>query len=80
MDSSRPSIEHTPASIRTALGLSAIEVAQRAGVHTDTLRALERGDSVTVKTVREVAAVYGLTPDALLRAMEAADGPGRADR
>lgn len=68
----------TPALIREAHGLTLQQAAEKAAIHRETLRSLERGDSVTVKTVRDVAAVYGLTPDALLKAMEVAASQSEA--
>lgn len=72
---------HTPASIRTALGMTQVELADRAtviaretdpaaDVSSQTVSRMERGEGVRVDHLRPIAAALGVTVDVLLAAMD----------
>lgn len=63
-------VEHTPASIRVALGLTQAQVAESAKISRPTLIALERGQASSVTVLQRVAQVYGVPVEDLLAAAE----------
>jgi transcriptional regulator with XRE-family HTH domain len=57
--------------MREERGLSRQELAQEAGISMSTLRSLERGHKVRVKTARSVANVFGVHPSEMGHPVEA---------
>jgi transcriptional regulator with XRE-family HTH domain len=59
------------ATMRQERGLSRQELARQAGISMSTLRSLERGHKVRVKTARSVANVFGVHPSEMGHPVEA---------